>query len=177
MLKSKQSYACSYSALVSIRHDFKSHAATVADPDQNPSGIMLYCCLVWGCTCLGPLVSSKIKPHDSLPRAGFSEARESQSLVERRKDKCKGPKGMKHEHFFRFLFVRFFFSLREISVKKGAYYNEKFPSVPAHDLWYRSVLTISLNVARQWLQWLLLRGCRSLSLKKRSLIKILEELL
>lgn len=104
MLKSKQSCACSYSTLVSVRHDFKSHAATVAEPDQNPSGIMFYRWFVCCCTRLGPLVSSKINPHDSLPTAGFSEARETQSL-KRGKDECNDPKGMKHERVFRFLFL------------------------------------------------------------------------
>lgn len=87
--------------LVSVRKDFRSHAATVAESDQKLSGIMLYCFFVLGCTRLGTAVSSKIKSHDSPPRAGFSEARGSpnrqKTLVEGRKDKCKGPKELKHE--------------------------------------------------------------------------------
>lgn len=113
--------------LVSIRNGFKSYAATAAEPDQRWSGIMLCCFFVLGSTCLGTVVSSKIKPHDSLPRAAFSEATGSQNrqntLAEGRRDKCEGPKGLKHERFSYFVL----FSLREISVTKGAHYNEKFP--------------------------------------------------
>jgi len=150
---------------VSIRSYFKSPAATVAELDQRCSGIMLYCYFVLGCTHLATAVSSKINPHDSLPRAGFLEARESQNrqntLVEGRKDKYKGPNRLKHEHLSYFVL----FSLREFSVTKEVYYNEKFSIVPACDLLCRSVLNISLNVARQWH---LLQGRESLSLKKRS---------
>lgn len=128
--------------LVSIRNDFKSRAATVAELDQKASGIMLYCFSVLGCMCLGTAVSSKIKPHDSIPRAGFSGTRGSQNrqntLVEGRKDKCKGPKGLKQEHFSFFIY----FSLGDISVKKGEYYNEKFPVVPVCDVLCPSVPSI-----------------------------------
>lgn len=111
--------------LVSIRNDFKSHAATAAELDQKWSGIMLYCFFVLGCTRLGTAVSSKIKSHDSLPRAGFSEARGSQNrqntLVERRKDKCEGPKGIKHEDFF-FLWETFLLKRGHIITKISLLY-------------------------------------------------------
>lgn len=135
--------------LVSRTDCFKSCAATAAELDQKWSGIMLNCFFVLGCTCLGPAVASKTKLHESLPRAGFSEARGSPNRqntpVKGRQDECNGPKGLNQGHLSCFVL----FPLRWISVTNGSHYNEKFSVVPARDLLCPSVLRISLNIARQ----------------------------